>query len=55
MLINRIEDRIMELASLIENAETTQELIDYDRELADLKTLLELRQAKELDKTVVNE
>ena len=45
----------MELASLIENAETNQELIDYDRELADLKKLLELRQGKELDKTVVNE
>jgi|JI10StandDraft_1071094.scaffolds.fasta_scaffold449642_3 hypothetical protein len=48
MLINRIESRIMELALLIENAETTEDLIKYDIELSDLKLLLELRQQKEI-------
>ncbi len=54
MLINRIESRIMKLALLIENAETTELLSQYDRELSNLKLLLELRQQKELDKAVVN-
>ena len=48
MLINRIESRIMELALLIKNAETTEDLIKYDIELSDLKLLLELRQQKEI-------
>lgn len=54
MLISRIENRIMELAELIENAETTELLLQYDMELSDLKKLLELRQQKELDKSAVS-
>lgn len=44
MILDTIEARILELLDLIENAETDEQLKEYDKELFELNEILKQRE-----------